>query len=83
MCTALGRSRSVLEKYDIDPVNDVSALMWAENKGHSIANAQSVADKLEAADKLISSKGLSILESANEMKGALQRIGFEVFGGEI
>lgn len=77
---ALGRSRSVLEKYDIDPVTDVSALMWAENKGHSVANAELVADKLEASHKKINSKGLSTLEAAKEMRSALQKIGVEVFG---
>ncbi|MGR5209397.1 RHS repeat-associated core domain-containing protein [Vibrio rotiferianus] len=80
MQAALGRSRSVLEKYDIDPVTDVSALMWAENKGHSVANAELVADKLEASHKKINSKGLATLEAAKEMRSALQKIGLEVFG---
>ncbi|WDF97244.1 hypothetical protein PSR30_12450 [Pectobacterium carotovorum subsp. carotovorum] len=81
MQAALNRSRGVLDKYGIDPVEDVSALMWAENKGHSIANAKLVADKLEAAHEVISSKGLSALKATGEMKSALQKIGLEVFGG--
>lgn len=54
--------------------------MWAENRGHSIANATQVANKLEAADRVITSKGLSALDATNEMKSALQEIGKQVFG---
>ncbi len=54
--------------------------MWAENKGHSVANAELVADKLEASHKKINSKGLATLEAAKEMRSALQKIGLEVFG---
>lgn len=80
MQAALNRSRDVLKKYDINPVEDVSALMWAENRGHTVANAKLVANKLEAAHEAISSKGLSTIEATNEMKTALQKIGIEVFG---
>lgn len=57
MQAVLERSRNVLKKYEIDAVHDTSALMWAENRGHSIANATQVANKLEAADRVITSKG--------------------------
>jgi RHS repeat-associated protein len=80
MQAALGRSRAVLAKYDIDPVYDKDALMWAENQGHSITNAEAVATKLEAADKAISEENLPPDQATQQMKAALQRIGQEVFG---
>ncbi|MFE4154637.1 RHS repeat-associated core domain-containing protein, partial [Kosakonia sp. YIM B13587] len=80
MQEALKRSRNILKKYEINPVEDVSALMWAENRGHTVANAKLVANKLEAAHEVISSRGLNAVEATNEMKAALQRIGMEVFG---
>ncbi|WP_371856621.1 hypothetical protein [Aeromonas hydrophila] len=80
MQKALNRSGEVLAKYKIDPVEDVSALMWAENKGHTVANAKLVADKLEAADRLISGKVLAPEGAVIEMKSALQKIGFDIFG---
>ena len=80
MQTALGRSRAVMAKYNIDPVNDPDALMWAPNRGHSVANARRVADELEAADTRISSQKLAPSEATSAMKGELQKIGLAVFG---
>ncbi len=81
MQKALDKSRAVLDKYKIDPAYDPAAMMWAENRGHSISNAQAVASKLEAADKLIMSKDLPFSDAVESMKGELQKIGAEVFGG--
>ncbi|KQM23712.1 MULTISPECIES: RHS repeat-associated core domain-containing protein [unclassified Sphingomonas] len=80
MQTALGRSRAVMAKYNIDPVNDPDALMWAPNRGHSVTNARQVADGLEAADTRISSQNLSPADATSAMKGELQKIGSSVFG---
>lgn len=81
MQKALERSRAVLSKYKIDPVHDTSAMMWAENQGHTIANARMVASKLEAADKVIMAQDMSFSKAVAAMKGELQKIGVEVFGG--
>jgi len=81
MKAALERSRSVVEQYGIDPVNDVRALMWAPNKGHSIENAELVATKLEEADKKLRDKGIDPKTDCGKvaMFNELQRIGKEVF----
>ena len=80
MQAALNKSRNILDKYEINPVEDVAALMWAENKGHTIANARLVANKLEAAHVNISSMGLNKIDSVKEMRLALQKNRLEVFG---
>jgi uncharacterized protein RhaS with RHS repeats len=80
MQAALNRSRSILGKYSIDPVNDPDALMWAENKGHTLVNAQNVASQLENAHSSISKLNLSADDAANSMKSALKKIGMNVFG---
>lgn len=54
--------------------------MWAETRGHTIANAKLVAEKLESAHEVISNRGLLALEARGEMKLALQKIGLEIFG---
>ncbi|MCQ1992655.1 RHS domain-containing protein, partial [Pseudomonas sp. Eb3] len=81
MQKALERSRAVLAKYKIDPGHDTSAMMWAENQGHTIANAKLVAGKLEAADKAIMAQDLPFNKEAFAMTGELQKIGAEIFGG--
>jgi RHS repeat-associated protein len=58
MQAALARSRAIAARYNIDPVNDMRTLMHAENAGHTVPNAEKVADKLEAADKKFRKKGL-------------------------
>ena len=80
MQTQLTRSRAVLSKYGIDPVNDPDALMWAENEGHTVSNAKAVADGLEAADADVSSQNLPSDQATALMKQHLQRIGGSVFG---
>ncbi|MEE4375881.1 RHS repeat-associated core domain-containing protein, partial [Pseudomonas alliivorans] len=80
MQKALDRSRAVLERYKIDPVHDPAAMMWAENQGHTIANAKAVASRLEAADKAIMARDLPFGSAVSEMKTELQKIGAEVFG---
>ena len=81
MQAALGRSRAVVEQYGIDPVNDVGALMWAPNKGHSVENAERVAKKLEEADKRLRSQGIDPKSDCGKigMLKELQNIGKEVF----
>ena len=79
MQKALERSRSVLAQYKIDPVYDRSALMWAPNQGHTVANAKLVANKLEAEHKAIMAKDLPFEKAVSAMKGELQKIGAEVF----
>ncbi|GLR36214.1 hypothetical protein GCM10011247_16110 [Pseudomonas plecoglossicida] len=81
MQKALERSRAILSKYKIDPVHDTSAMMWAENQGHTIANAKMVAAKLEAADNAILAQDMPFGKAVAAMKGELQKIGAEVFGG--
>nr|ABC68366.1 unknown [Pseudomonas putida] len=71
----------MLAKYKIDPGHDTSAMMWAENQGHTIANAKLVAGKLEAADKAIMAQDLPFNKEAFAMTGELQKIGAEIFGG--
>ncbi|PSJ36810.1 RHS repeat-associated core domain-containing protein [Allosphingosinicella deserti] len=80
MQSALGRSRNVMSKYGIDPVNDPDALMWAPNRGHSVANARTVASRLEAADARISAQNLPKGDATAAMKAELQQIGKDVFG---
>jgi RHS repeat-associated protein len=80
MQAALARSRAVMEKYGIDPVNDPDALMWAPNEAHSVANARSVASRLEAADARISQQNLSPSAATQQMKVELQKIGQDIFG---
>jgi hypothetical protein len=80
MQKALERSRAVLDKYKIDAVNDPAAMMWAENQGHTIANARLVASKLEAADKAVMARDLPFKDAVSEMKSELQKIGTEIFG---
>lgn len=81
MKAALERSRAVVEQYGVDPVNDVGALMWAPNKGHSVDNAELVAKKLEEADKNLRAKGINPKSDCGKfaMFKELQRIGKEVF----
>ena len=80
MQAALARSRAVMEKYGIDPVNDPDALMWAPNQAHSVANAKSVASRLEAADARIAQQNLSPTSATRQMKNELQQIGKDIFG---
>lgn len=70
----------MLSKYGIDPVNDHNSLMWAPNRGHSVANARTVASRLEAADTRISAQNMSSAEGRASVQGERQRIGQEVFG---
>ncbi|MFD1801384.1 Rhs-family protein [Mixta tenebrionis] len=80
-------SKNILGKYDIDPVNDLSNLMWASNvEGvHTTENAKKVALELVKADKEIGAD----LESGkinkkcakSKMQTRLQSIGKSVFGG--
>jgi A nuclease family of the HNH/ENDO VII superfamily with conserved AHH len=83
----VNRSKDVLAKYGIDPINDLSNLMWASNIDgvHTTDNARAVSLKLEEAHLDINSKfeqGLICKKgAAKEMRAALQRIGQEVFGG--
>lgn len=59
MRAALKRSRAIAKRYGIDAVSAKGGtLMHAENAGHSVANAEKIADKLEAADKKFQKKGL-------------------------
>lgn len=80
MQSALARSRGVLSKYGIDGVNDPDALMWAPNKGHSVANARTVASRLEAADARVAAQNLPKADATKAMKTELQQIGQDVFG---
>ncbi|WP_181432179.1 RHS repeat domain-containing protein, partial [Pseudomonas jessenii] len=80
MQKALERSRAVLDKYKIDAVNDPAAMMWAENQGHTIANARLVASKLEAADTAVMARDLPFKDAVSVMKSELQKIGAEIFG---
>ncbi|WP_248943778.1 RHS repeat domain-containing protein [Pseudomonas tremae] len=80
MQKALQRSRTVLDKYKIDPIHDPASMMWAENRGHTTANAKLVASKLEEADKIIMAKNLPFNDAASAMRTALQKVGIEVFG---
>ena len=80
MQKSLERSRAVLKKYGIDPVHDPAAMMWAENQGHTIANARLVAAKLESADNVITAHNLRFEDAVINMKAELQAIGAEIFG---
>ena len=80
MSGALARSRAVTSKYGIDPVNEPGTLMWAPNRGHSVANARTVATRLEAADARISAQNLPKADAAATMRGEIQQIGRDVFG---
>lgn len=79
---ALTRSRAVVARYNIDPVNDMRALMWAENEGHSGENAEKIADKLEAADKKFQEDKLDPTCPCTQalMFAEIQKAGAEVFG---
>lgn len=81
MRAALARSRAIAAKYNIDPVNDMRALMHAENAGHSAENAEKVADKLEAADKKFQAQGLdpNCPCTQTKMFAEIQKAGAEVF----
>ncbi|WP_205880127.1 AHH domain-containing protein [Lampropedia aestuarii] len=78
---ALERSRAIVDAYGIDPVNDIGALMWAPNKGHSKKNAGKVAQKLEEADGRLKRKGINPKSECGKlaMFAELQKIGREVF----
>ncbi|WP_338638386.1 RHS repeat-associated core domain-containing protein [Burkholderia pyrrocinia] len=77
----LERSRAIAKKWDIDPVYDKDALMWATNTGHSAVNAKAVADAWTKSDARISAMDLPYAEGQAAMKAELQRIGREVFLG--
>ncbi|MDQ9011142.1 RHS repeat-associated core domain-containing protein [Acinetobacter gerneri] len=83
----LKRSKSVLMKYGIDPVNDPANLMIANNgKGvHTVENAKKVAEQLEKAHKEVDSEikcgKLSKSKANIKMRVKLQQIGQNVFGG--
>jgi RHS repeat-associated protein len=81
MKAALERSRSIVEQYGVDPVNEVGALMWAPNRAHSVENARLVADKLEDADRSLRAQGIDPKSGCGKlaMFKELQRIGAEVF----
>ena len=81
MKAALGDSRAVVEKYGIDPVNDVGALIWAPNEAHTVKNAELVAKKLQEADAGLIAKGIDPKSECGKiaMFQELQRIGKEVF----
>ncbi len=81
MKAALERSRAVVEQYGVDPVNEVGALMWAPNKGHSVENAELVAKKLEQANQNLRAQGINPKSDCGKfaMFKELQRIGKEVF----
>ena len=82
MRAALARSRAIAAKYGIDPVNDMRTLMHAENAGHSVENAEKIADKLEAADKKFQAQGLdpNCPCTQTKMIAEIQKAGAEVFG---
>lgn len=83
----LARSKAILKKYGIDPVNDPANLMIANNvEGvHTKENAKKVADALAKADKKIKEistyKNLSRSDGTDLLKQKLQEIGHELFGG--
>lgn len=83
----LKRSKSVLMKYGIDPVNDPANLMIANNgKGvHTVENAKKVAEQLEKAHKEVDSEikcgKLSKSKANIKMRVKLQQIGQNIFGG--
>jgi RHS repeat-associated protein len=81
MQAALTRSRAIAARYNIDPVNDMRALMHAENAGHSVENAEKVADKLEAADKKLRDEGKDPNCPCTQtlMFAEIQKAGTEVF----
>jgi len=81
MQAALARSRAIAARYNIDPVNDMRTLMHAENAGHSVENAEKVADKLEAADKKFREQGLDPNCPCTQtlMIAEIQKAGAEVF----
>ncbi|EOD3498798.1 RHS repeat-associated core domain-containing protein [Cronobacter malonaticus] len=83
----LSRSKAILKRYGIDPVNDPANLMIANNgEGvHTEKNAKKVADALVKADKEIKEiskcKKLTGSDRTNLLKQKLQEIGHDVFGG--
>lgn len=81
MQAALARSRAIAARYNIDPVNDMRTLMHAENAGHTVENAEKVADKLEAADKKFQKQGLDPNCPCTQalMIAEIQKAGAEVF----
>ncbi|MBQ0929751.1 hypothetical protein [Ideonella alba] len=41
--------QDILREYDIDPLHGTENLVWAPNKGHSLANTESLVEQLRAA----------------------------------
>ena len=82
MQAALARSRAIAARYNIDPVSaSGGTLMHAENAGHTVPNAEKVANKLEAADKKFREQGLDPKCPCTKalMIAEIQKAGAEVF----
>ncbi|MNC66618.1 hypothetical protein D3C75_1170330 [compost metagenome] len=83
----MNKSKSILKKYGIDPVNDPANLMIANNgQGvHTVENAKKVSVELTKADREISSAvkcgQITVAQSKVLMRAELQIIGQKVFGG--
>jgi RHS repeat-associated protein len=82
MQAALARSRAIAARYSIDPVNNLGTLMHAENAGHTVTNAEKIADKLEAADTKLRAEGKDPNCPCTQalMIAEIQKAGVEVFG---
>ena len=61
--------QDILRSYDIDPLQGVENLVWAPNKGHTIAPAQNLVDDLRTAQQF----GLSRDEIVEILKDHGQR----------
>ena len=90
MRNVLNQSRGVLNRFRIDPVNDLAGLMWAPNRGHTLATATQVRNGLLEAESVIRSavaRGEINLNNPSDfinarefMRERLQGIGQDVFG---
>jgi len=67
----LGESKAILEKHGVDWYTGRENLIWAPNRGHSLANAEAVRDALKAADS----------GGRDAVIDALRNAGRTIFGG--
>jgi N-acetyl-beta-hexosaminidase len=67
------KSREILQRFGIDPIHGKENLIWAENSGHSAANAREVLQRLTAAAN--SGGGRQAVEDA------LRKAGRQIFDG--
>ena len=67
------KSREILQRFGIDPIHGKENLIWAENAGHSVANAREVLQRLTAA---ASSGG-----GRQAVEDALRKAGRQIFDG--